>query len=195
MIVGFTTPISGPGGPHRPINTPPTRWGHSLATAGDFSMALDSCQVGCSHEVVRAVVRRESKRPVRSESWRPGLGRLTLSDREDQSWPSWRRVLHGDRGPARQGHIHGVAGGGCHRRARRLPRLAGAPAGPSPGAAYQRVQAVLSRAGDPGQSLFVQGRGELRRELARCLRAGRIKRRPRQRPDNTGQLRDMIAGT
>jgi hypothetical protein len=27
-------------------------------------------QVGCSHEVVRAVVRRESKRPVRSDSWR-----------------------------------------------------------------------------------------------------------------------------
>ncbi len=28
------------------------------------------------------------------------------------------------------------------------------------------------------QSLFVQGRGELRRELARCLRSGRTKRRP-----------------
>jgi IS30 family transposase len=42
------------------------------------------------------------------------------------------------------------------------------------------------------QSLFVQGRGELRRELARCLRTGRIKRRPRRRPENTGQLRDMI---
>ena len=27
------------------------------------------------------------------------------------------------------------------------------------------------------QSLFVQGRGELRRELARCMRTGRIKRR------------------
>ena len=31
------------------------------------------------------------------------------------------------------------------------------------------------------QSLFVQGRGELRRELARCLRTGRAKRRPRGR--------------
>jgi IS30 family transposase len=29
-------------------------------------------QVGCSHEVVRTVVRRDSKRPLRSDSWRPG---------------------------------------------------------------------------------------------------------------------------
>ena len=28
------------------------------------------------------------------------------------------------------------------------------------------------------QQLYVQGRGELRRELARCLRSGRAKRRP-----------------
>src|SRR5207253_936424 len=31
------------------------------------------------------------------------------------------------------------------------------------------------------QSLFVQGRGELRRELTRCLRTGRAKRRPQRR--------------
>jgi IS30 family transposase len=42
-------------------------------------------QVGCSHEVVRAVVRRESKRPVRSDPWQPGPGRLTLADREEIS--------------------------------------------------------------------------------------------------------------
>ena len=38
----------------------------------------------------------------------------------------------------------------------------------------------------------MQGRGELRRELARCLRTGRTKRRPRGRVENTGQLRDMV---
>jgi transposase, IS30 family len=38
----------------------------------------------------------------------------------------------------------------------------------------------------------VQGRGELRRELARCLRTGRAKRRPRGRVQHTGQLRDMV---
>src|SRR5512133_3721203 len=42
-------------------------------------------QVGCSHEVVRTVVRRESKRPVRSDPWKPGPGRLTLADREEIS--------------------------------------------------------------------------------------------------------------
>jgi hypothetical protein len=40
-------------------------------------------QVGCSNEVVRSVVRRESKRPLRSDSWQPGPGRLTLADREE----------------------------------------------------------------------------------------------------------------
>ncbi|MBO9524002.1 MAG: IS30 family transposase [Nocardioidaceae bacterium] len=33
------------------------------------------------------------------------------------------------------------------------------------------------------QSLYVQGRGELRRELAKCLRTGRAVRRPQRRPD------------
>src|SRR5947208_17197852 len=42
-------------------------------------------QVGCSHEVVRTVVRRDSKRPVRSQPWQPGPGRLTLADREEIS--------------------------------------------------------------------------------------------------------------
>jgi IS30 family transposase len=42
------------------------------------------------------------------------------------------------------------------------------------------------------QALYVQGRGELRRELARCLRSGRAKRRPRGRGQHTGQIRDMV---
>jgi transposase, IS30 family len=42
------------------------------------------------------------------------------------------------------------------------------------------------------QALFVQGRGELRRELVRCLRTGPVKRRARRRPEHTGQIRDMV---
>jgi transposase, IS30 family len=42
------------------------------------------------------------------------------------------------------------------------------------------------------QALHVQGRGELRRELARCLRAGRAGRRPRGRGENTGRIKDMV---
>ena len=43
------------------------------------------------------------------------------------------------------------------------------------------------------QSLYVQGRGALRRELARCLRTGRAKRRPRGRRDGrAGYIKDMV---
>ena len=42
------------------------------------------------------------------------------------------------------------------------------------------------------QSLFVQGRGELRRELARCLRSGRTSRRPRGSEERRGRLPGMV---
>jgi IS30 family transposase len=42
------------------------------------------------------------------------------------------------------------------------------------------------------QSLFVQGRGELRRELHRCLRTGRAHRRPRSRLENRGRVPGMV---
>jgi IS30 family transposase len=42
------------------------------------------------------------------------------------------------------------------------------------------------------KSLYVQGRGELRRELARCLRTGRAKRRPRGRLETRGHIADMV---
>jgi IS30 family transposase len=42
------------------------------------------------------------------------------------------------------------------------------------------------------QSLFVQGRGELRRELARCLRSGRAVRKKRGTIERRGRLPGMI---
>ena len=42
------------------------------------------------------------------------------------------------------------------------------------------------------QSLFVQGRGELRKELHRCLRSGRAERRPRHRLERRGQIPDKV---
>jgi IS30 family transposase len=42
------------------------------------------------------------------------------------------------------------------------------------------------------QSLYVQGRGALRKELSRCLRTGRAQRRPRGRSNGSGQLLDMV---
>ncbi len=42
------------------------------------------------------------------------------------------------------------------------------------------------------QSLFVQGRGELRRELARCLRSGRTARRHQGRVEKRGKISNMV---
>jgi len=42
------------------------------------------------------------------------------------------------------------------------------------------------------RSLFVQGRGELRRELARCLRTGRAARRARGRLEARGKITGMV---
>jgi transposase, IS30 family len=42
------------------------------------------------------------------------------------------------------------------------------------------------------KSLYVQGRGELRRELARCLRTGKAKRRSQGRTDGRGKIANMV---
>ena len=42
------------------------------------------------------------------------------------------------------------------------------------------------------QSLFVQARGALRKDLTRCLRTGRTRRRAQGRADRRGQIPDMV---
>ena len=42
------------------------------------------------------------------------------------------------------------------------------------------------------QSLYVQGRGELRRELARCLRTGRAKRKAQGTISTRGRIKNMV---
>lgn len=42
------------------------------------------------------------------------------------------------------------------------------------------------------QSLFIQARGALRKDLAKCLRSGRTRRRARSRSDDRGQIKDMV---
>jgi transposase, IS30 family len=41
-------------------------------------------------------------------------------------------------------------------------------------------------------SLFVEGRGQLRRELSQCLRTGRAQRRPRSRIETRGKIPGMV---
>jgi transposase, IS30 family len=43
------------------------------------------------------------------------------------------------------------------------------------------------------QSLYVQSRGRLRKDLARCLRSGRARRRARRGPDGRGRIKDMVS--
>jgi IS30 family transposase len=43
------------------------------------------------------------------------------------------------------------------------------------------------------QSIYVQGRGELRRELAACLRTGRAQRQPRSRLERRGRIAEMVS--
>jgi len=185
-------------------------------------------QVGCSHDVVRTVVGRESKHVVRSDGWRPGPGRLTLADREEIGL-GLRGGLSLTEIAARLGKATStvsreVAGNGgrqeyrawraqvrARQRARRPKpfKLGHAKLVAQVSAWLQdwwSPQEITHRlrmefADDPKmhvshetiyQSLFVQGRGELRRELARCLRTGRIKRRPRHRPAATGRLNGMV---
>jgi IS30 family transposase len=43
------------------------------------------------------------------------------------------------------------------------------------------------------RSLFLQGRGGLRKELVKCLRSGRVRRRPHRRSmSGVGQIKDMV---
>jgi IS30 family transposase len=185
-------------------------------------------QVGCSHEVVRTVVRRDSKRPVRADAWRPGPGRLTLADREEISLDVragdsftaiavrlGKAVSTVSREVAGNGGRHGYRAWRAHQRARdraRRPKTPKLSCARLASRVTQRLQEwwspqeIANRLrmefpDDPVmqvshetiyQALFVQGRGELRRELVRCLRTGRVKRRARRRPENTGQIRDMI---
>ncbi len=39
---------------------------------------------------------------------------------------------------------------------------------------------------------LLQGRGELRRELHRCLRTGRAQRRPKSMAENRGRIPNMV---
>src|SRR3954468_19622706 len=111
-------------------------------------------QVGCSHEVVRAVVRRESKRPVRSDAWQPGPGRLSLADREEislglragESFAAiavrlGKAVSTVSREVAGNGGRHDYRAWRAHQRAR-------------PGSPAQDTQADLCQARRPGHPVF-----------------------------------------
>ena len=117
-------------------------------------------------------------------------------------------------GQRRPGRLPGVAGASAGPRAGPAAQDAASwparswrprsPAGWPSGGHRQQISRRLriEFPGDPMmrvshetiyQALYVQGRGELRRELARCLRTGRAKRRPRGRDGrHRARSRDMV---
>ena len=105
----------------------------------------------------------------------------------------WMRTGRRPTGPAAQAHQPRARPALCERVVADLERLW------SPEQIARRLRAEFPD--DPEmwvshetiyQSMFVQGRGELRRELAACLRTGRAKRRPRGRLDKRGRIPDMV---
>jgi transposase, IS30 family len=70
----------------------------------------------------------------------------------------------------------------------------------SPQQISQRLAAEAGEGGTLGvvshetiyKSLYIQGRGELRRELARCLRSGRAVRKPQGRLEKRGTIPNMV---
>ncbi len=118
---------------------------------------------------------------------------------------------------AANGGRRGYAPVAAHRRADRLARrpkatkLASTPAlcarviadlegWMSPQQIAQRLKAEAAGGGTLGvvshetiyKSLYIQGRGELRRELARCLRTGRAVRKPQGRLEKRGRIPNMV---
>jgi transposase, IS30 family len=122
----------------------------------------------------------------------------------------WREVqANGGRG----GYAPVAAHRGADRRARRpkATKLASQPqlcarvvadlgSWLSPQQIAQRLKIEAGQGGTLGvvshetiyKSLYIQGRGELRRELARCLRSGRAVRRPQGRLERRGKIANMV---
>jgi len=107
--------------------------------------------------------------------------------RGDQPGPARGRVPHGDRGPARQGHVDGVLRGQPATAAGMGPRLAGASTCPGAGPSAQALPARPCRAGRPGVPVgapVVAAAGDLAPVAAGV----------RRRSDDAGEPRDQLPG-
>jgi IS30 family transposase len=191
-----------------------------LASEGLSIQEIHRAAGRCWHAVA-AVVRLGGEQEVEPAlvEFSPSAGRLGLPDREEIVVGLVRgetltaiaaREVNANGG--RDGYRAWRANEGARRRARRpkARKLATCPALAaqvsewlvelwSPEEIARRLR--LEFPDDPMmqvshetiyQSLFVQGRGELRRELHRCLRTGRAARRPQHRLERRGRLPGMV---
>lgn len=184
--------------------------------------------IGCSLRTVKRLTRGQGRRESALIVWSPGVGHLSLAEREEIS----RWLLVGDslrviacrlrRSPSTISREVAANGGRAQYRAvmahhvayarSRRPKKAKLGAGPlldtvekwlqqwwSPQEIARRLRLEYPK--DPAMwvshetvyaSLFVQGRGELRRELHRCLRTGRASRRSRTEIEHRGKIPNMV---
>jgi IS30 family transposase len=184
--------------------------------------------LGCKAITVRACLRGGAKRAGKPFGWTPGVGRLSIDEREEilvglRKDESMTAIAHRlGRAPstvtrevAANGGVDGYGAWRGHRRAAeqsKRPKVAKLSHPPLVAAVSKWLEKLWSpevisarlRAGfgdDPMmqvshetiyQSLFVQGRGELRRELARHLRTGRTKRKSRVGVHRGSTIADMV---
>ncbi len=146
-------------------------------------------------EISRGLIAGESYRSISRRLGRAAstVSREVRGNRGRRGYRAWRAELARDR-RARRPRTAKLAGNPrLRRRVEELLKLRWSP---------QQIAATLRREHPCEQemwvshetiyqSLFVQGRGALRRELAACLRTGRARRRPRGR-NLGGEIRDMV---
>jgi IS30 family transposase len=147
-------------------------------------------------EISRGLLAGESRRAIAARLGRSGssVTREVAAAGGPKSYRAWRADERARRRARRPKSAKLAASPRLRREVQRLLGLRWSP---------QQIAArlILDHPDDPEmrvshetiyQSLFVQGRGALRKELARCLRTGRAQRRPQRRTNGSGQLLDMV---
>jgi IS30 family transposase len=154
-----------------------------------FSQREEIAAAGAGGESMRAIARRLGRRPStvsrelarnrdRAGEYRATTAHARAYERASRPQPA---TLHTNVKLRRQ--VQGRSQTALLPRADRRPVAPPIPYDPE-----MRVSARTIY-----QSLYVQARGALRRDLTRCLRTGRALRRPRRRPgQRRNQIPDMI---
>lgn len=184
--------------------------------------------VGVGHSRLHVVLKGQTIREGRPDTWSPAPGKLSMAEREEillgldrgESLRSIARRLK--RSPSTVSREVAANGGRgsyriwpAHQRARACTRRPKAAKLDDP-VLCEKVTSWLEEFWSPDeisrrlrrefpddptmqishetiyQSLYVQGRGELRRELARCLRSGRAKRRSQGQTEEWRRIANKV---
>jgi IS30 family transposase len=183
------------------VGRPPWTVWWALREAGGLKPRIDRrsphrLSLGEREEISRGLRAGESYRAIARRIGRAPstVAREVRANRGRKGYRAWRGELRRDRQARRPRTPKLVRSPSLRARVEALLALRWSP---------QQIAATLQREHphEPEwwvshetiyRSLFVQGRGALRRELAACLRSGRTMRRPRGHRRPGGQIRDMV---